>query len=317
MQYYHALESVSMVVPQADRYGEPTTGRKAPQMTIDAHTISTSATARLRGRLLALSEAERSVAGWILADPGRLVRMSMSQVAQQCGVSDTTVLRMCRTAGFVGFTDLKLALAQDLVRPTQLIHDDIEPDDPPEVLLRKVFHANIQSLYDTLELTDMGAVVRAVDALEQAGAITITGVGGSSIVAQALYQRLYRFGRSCDAPQDVHLQIMHAAVNGPGDVVFAVTYSGVTKDTVEILQRARENKATTIVLTGNPQSPAARLADIVLSSVSHETRTEPIAARLAQLSLVDALAIIYSVRHLAQSLRSEARFNEAVINKSL
>ena len=277
----------------------------------------TSAAARLRGRLLALSGAERSVAEWILLDPSKLVRMSMSQVAQQCRVSDTTVLRMCRTAGFVGYTDLKLALAQDLVRPTQLIHDDIEPDDPPDVLLRKVFHANIQALYDTLELTDVAAVVRVVDALEAARTITITGVGGSAIVAQALYQRLYRVGRTCDAPQDVHLQLMHAALNGPGDVVFAVTYSGVTKDTVEILQQARKHGATTIALTGNAQSPAARQADIVLTSVSHETRTDPIAARVAQLTLVDALAIIYSVRHLTRTLNSEARFNQAVVTKSL
>jgi DNA-binding MurR/RpiR family transcriptional regulator len=286
-------------------------------VTVDAEPTTASAAARLRGRLLALSEAERSVAEWILLDPAPLVRMSMSQVAQQCGVSDTTVLRMCRTAGFVGFTDLKLALAQDLVRPTQLIHDDIEPDDPPAALLRKVFHANIQALYDTLELTDVDALVRAVDALEAARTITITGVGGSAIVAQALYQRLYRLGRPCDAPQDVHLQLMHAALNGPGDVVFAVTYSGVTKDTVEILQQARARGATTIALTGNAQSPASRHSDIVLTSVSHETRTEPIAARVAQLTLVDALAIIYSVRHLTQTLDSESRFNQAVITKSL
>lgn len=278
---------------------------------------STSGIARLRSHLLTLSEAERTVAEWVLADPGRLVQMSMSQVAQDCDVSDTTVLRMCRTAGFQGFTDLKLALNQDLVRPTQLIHDDIEPSDEPEALLRKVFHANIQALYDTLELVDTDTVVRAVDALEGAREITITGVGGSAIVAQALYQRLYRLGRRCDAPQDAQLQLMHAALARPGDVVVAVTYSGITKDTAQLLVRANRDGATTICITGNAQSPAARHADIVLASVSHETRSEPLAARIAQLTLVDAIAVIYSLRHLDRTLTSEARFTEAIVPKSL
>lgn len=277
---------------------------------------ATSGIARLRGHLLTLSESERTVAEWVLADPGRLVQMSMSQVAQHCDVSDTTVLRMCRTAGFQGFTDLKLALNQDLVRPTQLIHDDIEAGDPPEALLRKVFLANIQSLYDTLELVETESVVAVVDALERARDITIAGVGGSAIVAQALYQRLYRLGRRCDAPQDSQLQLMHASLSGPGDVVVGVSYSGITKDTVQMLERARRNGAVTLCITGNAQSAAARQSDIVLASVSHETRSEPLAARIAQLTLVDAIAVMYSMRHLEQTLTSEARFTEAIVPKS-
>jgi DNA-binding MurR/RpiR family transcriptional regulator len=275
------------------------------------------AIARIRGHLLALSGAERQVAEWVLADPQRLLTLSMSQIAQQCEVSDTTVLRMCRAVGFRGFTDLKLALAQDLVRPTQLIHDDIDTDDNPATLLRKVFLANVQALYDTLDLIDPAAVIAAVDALDGANTITIGGVGGSAIVAQALYQRLYRLGRRCDAPQDVQLQLMHAALSGPDDVVVAVSYSGITKDIAQLVERAKGDGATTICITGNAHSPIARHCDIVLASVSHETRSEPIAARVAQLTIVDAIAVIYSLRHLDEALASEARVVEAIVPKSM
>lgn len=278
---------------------------------------SSGAIARIRSHLLALSGAERQVAEWVLADPQRLLTLSMSQIAQQCEVSDTTVLRMCRAVGFRGFTDLKLALAQDLVRPTQLIHDDIDTGDDPATLLRKVFLANVQALYDTLDLIDPLAVIAAVDALESANTITIGAVGGSSIVAQALYQRLYRLGRRCDAPQDVQLQLMHAALSGPGDVVVAVSYSGITKDIAQLVERAKRDGATTICITGNAHSPIARHCDIVLASVSHETRSEPIAARIAQLTIVDAIAVIYSLRHLDEALASEARVVEAIVPKSM
>ena len=280
-------------------------------------TTSSGATARLRSRMLALSESERSVANWVLDDPEKLLPLSMSQVASACGVSDTTVLRMARTAGFQGYTDLKLALAQDLVTPTHLIHDDIEPSDSPEILLRKVFHANIQALYDTLELIDTQAVIAAVDALEQARNISIVGVGGSGIVAQALYQRLYRVGLRCDAPQDGQLQLMHASLNRSGDAVVAVSYSGETKDVATLVERSRRDGATTVCITGNAQSTIAKKCDVVLASVSRETRSEPIAARIAQLTLVDAIAVIYSLRHLDDALASDARFVEAIVPKSV
>ena len=50
---------------------------------------------------------------WVLENVDAAIRNSMSAIAQATDVSDTTVLRMCRTAGFEGFTDLKLALAQE------------------------------------------------------------------------------------------------------------------------------------------------------------------------------------------------------------
>jgi DNA-binding MurR/RpiR family transcriptional regulator len=64
----------------------------------------------------------------------------MAQVAQACGVSDTTVLRFCRYVGFQGYTDLKLSIARDLTSPTQVIHDNIAEGDPPAVIARKVFY---------------------------------------------------------------------------------------------------------------------------------------------------------------------------------
>ena len=69
----------------------------------------------------------------------------MAQVAQACGVSDTTVLRFCRNTGFQGCTDRKLPIARDVVSPTQIIHGDVAVSDGSAVVTRKVFMSNIQA----------------------------------------------------------------------------------------------------------------------------------------------------------------------------
>jgi DNA-binding MurR/RpiR family transcriptional regulator len=275
-----------------------------------------NAKARIKAQIPALSESEKTVADWILNNAETVLRMPMAQVAKICQVSDATVLRMCRNAGFAGFSDMKMSLAQDSMNPTQIIHEDIQPADNTEAIIRKVYASNIQALYDTLEMTDFAAMGRAVELIASAKKVQIAAVGGSLIVAQALSQRLFRNGIACDAPADIHLQIIHASLLNPEDVLIAVSYSGRTKDIVLMLENAQANHVQTILITGNPKSRAAALSTLVLTSVSHEIRSEPIAARIAQISIVDSLSILYAFRNVEKTIAFEKRIENALFSKT-
>ena len=272
------------------------------------------ALARLRSALPSLSDSERRVALWVLDNPEKTLRQSMSAIAQIVGVSDTTVLRMCRMAGFEGFVDMRLKLARVLNEAVTL--DEPEAADGDLSAARKIFAANQQALSDTLAVLKEDCLTEALDLLHDSRHILIGGVGGSGLVAQALYQRCARLGLRSEAPVDSHLQIMHAAVLGPGDLAIAVSYSGVTTDPALMLQEARARGATTMCITGNTRSPLARLADVVMVSVSHESRSEPMAAQIAQFTLVDVLYAAYAARHPEPALTLEERMVNAILPKS-
>ncbi|SMQ75701.1 transcriptional regulator, RpiR family [Devosia lucknowensis] len=274
-----------------------------------------SAVSRLRSVLPTLSDSERRAALWILDNSKAAIRQSMSAIAQACEVSDTTVLRMCRAAGFEGFTDLKLALARE---PRGIPVDSANPQPADELsAVRSVFAANRQALSDTLSVLDKTTFNRALDLMAGARHILVGGVGGSGIVAQAFYQRCFRLGLRCDAPIDSQLQIMHAGLTGPGDLVVAISYSGITSDPVLLMQEARARGASTICITGNSRSPLARLADVVLVTVSHEQGSEPMAAQIAQLTLVDALYVAAAARNVESAQRTEERMVNAILPKSI
>ncbi len=270
----------------------------------------------LRAALPSLSLTERRVADWILDGPEAVLEASMLDVARACDVSDTTVLRMCRNAGFAGFTDLKLALARDLATPMQLIHDDIADGDDPAVIARKVFARATLSLQDTANVIDPAGFTAALHLLDSASSVLVGGVGTSGVVGQAFYQRCRRLGISCDAPVDSQVQNIHAALLGPDDLVVAISYSGATRSVVSMAEGAREAGAKVLAITGNRESHLAKTADSVLISVSHETRNEPIAARLCQLTLLDALCVAYSHRHLDEVLRREQRAGQSIVESS-
>jgi DNA-binding MurR/RpiR family transcriptional regulator len=272
---------------------------------------------RIRSSYPVLATSELRVANWVLQQPEKIMHLSMAQVAQACGVSDTTVLRFCRNAGFQGYTDLKLSIARDLVSPTQVIHDDIAPDDGPAVIARKVFISNIQALYDTLEVLNEEALIRAIDLLTTARRILIVGVGTSAPIVQNMYNMLMRLGLQCKAQTDSYLQLMEVALLGPGDVVVAVSQSGSSIDPVLTLKQAHENGAATICITGNAQSPITEYADVTLLSVAREARIEAIASRLAQVSIADALYVVMALNAIDTATQNEKRIWDALLPKML
>lgn len=271
---------------------------------------------RIRAAVPGLSATERRVADWILTRPDHLLHASMVDVAQSCEVSDTTVLRMCRNAGFAGYIDLKLALARDLATPMQLIHDDISDGDDSATIARKVFAQASRSLKDTVDVIDATDFDRALDLLDNAHAVLVGGVGASGVVGQSFYQRCRRLGISCDAPPDAQLQDIHAALLSRTDLVVAISHSGETRSVVHMARTARHAGATVIAVTGNRESHLANVADVVLQSVSHETRNDPIAARLCQLTLLDALCIAYSHRHMSDALSKDQQAGQAIVESS-
>ncbi len=278
---------------------------------------SVNSLARIRSRYPTLATSETKVADWVLQHATEVMHMSMAQVAHACGVSDTTVLRFCRNAGFQGYLDLKLSIARDIASPTQIIHDDISADDEPFTIARKVFTSNIQALYDTLEVLDENAVLSAVKILNNARKILIIGVGTSAPIVQSMYNMFVRLGFNCSAQTDSYLQLMEVALVGADDVVVAVSQSGSSIDPVLTLQKAKQNGARTICITGNAQSPITQHADITLLSVARETRAESLASRIAQSTIIDALYVIISLQNMETAIRNEKLIWDAWIPKTL
>ncbi len=272
---------------------------------------------RIRSMLPALADAELRVARWLLADPGKLLNLSMAQVAQACDVSDTTVLRFCRRVGYHGFTDLKLAIAGDITAPQQMILEGLSASDDLATQCAKVFKANIQALNDTAATLDMDAMARAIDLLSNARRILVIGVGTSIPIVEDLHQKLFRLGLDCTAQTDSYLQLMATAMLDERDVVVGVSHSGTSIDPVLTLTKAHERGCATIAITGNGHSPFTRNADITLLSVANEVRPEALASRIAQIAIVDAIYVALSLRDADRALQNERRAFEAVLPKTI
>ena len=148
----------------------------------------------------------------------------------------------------------------------------------------------------------------------EATRIDFYGSGGSSAIALDAYHKFLRTGINCCAHSDGHQQIISAALLKPGQAAIGISHSGSNKDVIEALKIAKANGATTIAITNHYKSPLTKEADYVLYTTSRETffRSEALASRLVQLSLIDVLHVAVSLRKQEETLHNLQKIREAI-----
>ncbi len=251
---------------------------------------------KLRALRPGLTPAAARIADVILAQPGEVVHLSVTDVAERAGASEGSVIALCRQLGARGFQHLKIELARELVRPVQAIQEDLESGDDAATVLRKVFEGGRQALSDTLAVLDPAALERASALLRAARRVEVYGIGSAAPVAEDAHVRLLRVGLESRLAVDSHLQAVSATLAGPEVAVLTVSHSGSTIETVTATRLAREAGARTVVISNVGRSPISAHAEVMLHTAARETRyrTEAMTSRIAQLAVVDAL-----VSHIA------------------
>lgn len=262
-----------------------------------------------------MGRAEKKIADWIIANPGKLVPLSISELADNCKCSEATIVRFARRLGFEGYQALKISLARE--ESTTDISESISPGDTTFEMFEKVCNDIYCSLERTKKVLDENALAAAADKLLSAERIITVGLGNSASVAVDMSHKLLRAGCNAVAYTDNHMQAIAASHLTKGDVAVGISHSGSSKDIVDALKIAKERGATTICLTNFGKSPIAKYSDILLHTVSDETRYSILAlnSRIAQLAIVDSLYFYIVLHKGEEAVRAISETEKALLSK--
>ena len=113
------------------------------------------------------------------------------------------------------------------------------------------------------------------------------------------------------------MQAMSAALMNTRCVVVAISHSGSSKDIMETLEIAKEAGATTIAIVSHRKAPVATMADIALCVHTRETgfKPEPMSSRIAQLSVIDVLAVGVALKRRRDFVISVQKTRKALVGK--
>lgn len=252
----------------------------------------------INAKLDGMAAGDREIGRYIVDNPDQMLRLSTAALAAEIGRSQSSVVKFSQKLGYASYQELKLAVseakAQDWQVPAGVIHGSIEVGDTYPVILKKLIGSKLLSMQQTVAANSERIISRTLELLDGARRIHLVGVGASSLVARDFSYKLMKLGRNVLHDSDSHIQMANAATLGPGDVLFALSYSGASIETLRIAELARKRGTTVIAVTGLHDNPLSRVADIRLYTIADEerARSSSITARDAQLTLTDLLFIL-------------------------
>lgn len=266
------------------------------------------------------TKAEKKVADYVFQHPEEAIHMTITSLAEQCGVGDTTVFRFCKLLKLKGYQEFKMLLARSLTNKREVeltLNDNIGLGDSILDICKKLYQEDVSALKDTMELMREEDVRTVAEWMERARLIHFFGAGSSGTIAQMAKAKFSRILPNVIFDADLHIQTMTASILNEQDLAFGVSYSGSTKDTIAVLQLAKKRGAKTVCITGSAASPIARYADIMLLYRGSEGPFQggSLLSAIPQLYLLDVLYTEYFKRTYGNSSANKATTTEAIMEK--
>lgn len=279
---------------------------------------------RITSQYNALTKAEKRVADFVLANPMDAQYMSITDLAASSKVAEATIFRFCKTLGLSGYNEFKLSLAKSTVPSLSNdtvydIYGKVKPSDSIPDMCTKLYNSEVEALTQTLQKIDPDVLARAADILAGCERVYCFGQGGSSILAMEAWGRFITAASHFYHIADNHMQAMAAALLGPKDAILFFSYSGSTRDMMDILPTLHANGVKVILVTHFPDSQATHYADAVLLCGSNEGPLQmgSIAAKVAQLFLIDVLFNEYCRRSPDSTMVNREATTKAITEKML
>lgn len=241
-----------------------------------------------------LSANEKMIADFILENSALIRDYSSQNLAAAVGVSQSSIIKFSQKLNYRGFTDLKLAIHEAVVKSDKSADfDEINgiSISKMESVPEQLYSVKSEALLTTMELNDEKRILSGVELLENSNRIQIVALGAGSLVARNFASMLIQIGKSVIAEVDTYIQLSSVMTLGKGDVVFVISFSGQSTKMVQITRQAKKAGVSIISLTNYDANPIRSLADVSLFSVNRKGDFEfpQIISTASQQHVVDVL----------------------------
>ena len=252
---------------------------------------------RIRQRYQGLAQSDKKLADYLLLQPDTARHLSSQQLANEAGVSQSSVVKFAQKLGYKGFPALKLALSEALASqpesPSVPIHNQIRGDDPLRLVGEKLIKENTAAMYATLNVNSEEKLHECVTMLRSARRIILTGIGASGLVAQNFAWKLMKIGFNAAAVRDMHALLATVQASSPDDLLLAISYTGVRRELNLAADEMLRVGGKVLAITGFTPNALQQRASHCLYTIAEEqaTNSASISACHAQGMLTDLLFI--------------------------
>ncbi len=267
------------------------------------------------------TKAEKKVADYIINNQKEVLYMSITDLADECRVGDTSVYRFCRSMGLQGYQEFKMKLSLSLPEGNEeeKMKSNEDLNEHFDMLAQKILQKHASALRATYRLLNQEEFYRMLSMFDKAKNIFFFGVGDSLQSALDARNKFIRITNKVRCITDTHIQAMAASMFSPEDLLFIFSYSGATKDNVQLAKIAKENGAKIVGITRYKKSPLTIYADAVLLCGADESPLEggSTSVKISQHYIIDLLYTEYYNRNYNMSKKNRKKTSKSVVEKLL
>lgn len=242
-----------------------------------------------------LSKSDKIIADYFLAHAKDIISMNIHELAAVIGTSSASISRFVRKVLGKSFAETKIELAKNIEHLSVENSHEIfgwasNFDEMPNNIIS---HIDV-ICKDVINFNGLNKFEEVIDCLVDAENIFLFGVGSSGLVAQDMRQKLIKLGKRALYITDSNFGVLNAALCTPKDVVFAISFSGHTKEVNLAARKAKELGSKVISITSSNKNKLRPISDIniIIPSLElNESRLAAIFSRYGQLFVVDMLFV--------------------------
>lgn len=216
-------------------------------------------------------ETEKKIGNFIIHHPKEIVDMTVGELAKECQVSEASVSRFCKKIDMKGFHHLKISIAKEMVSQSEddELSNHISVDDL-EQSLKNILANKVAELTQTVSMMNSENLQDILKRINNAQNVLFAAVGNTVPVAMDGAYKLNQIGISAVSTPVWESQLAYSYNLSPDDVVIAISNSGESTGVINILEAAKQKKATTISITNSEKSTIAKISDYHITTATRE-----------------------------------------------
>lgn len=249
-----------------------------------------------------LSEAENTVREYILKHPNQFLLETVREIAKKTYTSPATVVRFCKKINQQGVQRLKIDLAKEIDSYTNMqkeFEDStiINPEDSFDNIKNKLSETSKDSIIETQALMDETTIKKVAELIYKSKVIDLYGSGASNLVAIDASYKFMRINKLTQCYQLFDRQIVQALNSNETHIAIIFSFTGETKEMIEIAKILQENNIDIVAVIGTIGSTLQKYSEYPIFFNSKETtfRSGAMSSRIAQLYVVDLIYMMVSL----------------------
>lgn len=207
------------------------------------------------------SECNQKIVNYVLAHPQKLSGLSSRELARNAGVSAASVSRFCHKLGYEGYQELMVGLLVALESEQE--QNTVSYAKTTYGIMRHVAEISNQVIAKTQSAISYQQMDKAVDYILKAKQVDLYGRGMNRQLLEMEKYHFVRIGIQASQEEFRNARFSQALNADQSHVALMISHRGNTAEYLHIAKELKRKGVKIILLCGIPDSPLAKMADIL------------------------------------------------------